>query len=98
MLTFPTLWENATLDDWMMRTPHYQSGLDKTWIVSKFAFSSCFFSTKDLQLSLSWNFLLPLYVEVEAQVMASMISPPSIKKHVRYDLFVRFLVDDEAIE
>jgi hypothetical protein len=42
--------------------------------------------------------LLPLYVEVEAQVMASMISPPSIKKHVRYDLFVRFLVDDEAIE
>ncbi len=53
---------------------------------------------KDLQFSPSRNFLLPLYVEVEAQVMASMISPPNITKHVRYDPFVRSLVDDEAIE
>jgi hypothetical protein len=30
--------------------------------------------------------------------MASMISPPNITKHVRYDPFVRSLVDDEAIE
>jgi hypothetical protein len=39
-----------------------------------------------------------LYVEVEAQVMVSMISPPSIKKHVKYDPFARSLVEDEAIE
>ncbi len=57
-----------------------------------------FFSTEDLQLSLSWNFMLFLYVEAEAKVMASMISPPSIKNRVRYDPSIRFLVDDEAIE
>jgi hypothetical protein len=56
-----------------------------------------FISVKDLQFSPSRNFMLPSYVEVEVQVTASMI-PPNIKKHVRYDPFVRSLVDDEAIE
>ncbi len=57
-----------------------------------------FLSTKDLQLSPSWNFLLPSYLEAEAHVMTSMISPPNIKKHVRYGPSIRFLVDDEAIK
>jgi hypothetical protein len=35
LLKFPTLWENVTLYDWMMRTPHHQSNLNGTWIVSK---------------------------------------------------------------
>ncbi len=131
LLKFPTLWENIALYNWMMRTPHRQSGLNGTWIVSKFIFLSffqicCFgflfifpnchllyfcrgfpslapmglicFSTEDLQLNPSWNFLLPSYVEVEAQVMASMISPPNIKKHVKYDPSIRSLVDGEAIK
>ncbi len=57
-----------------------------------------FFSTEDLQISPFRNFLLPSYVMVEAQVMASMISPPSFKKHVKYDPFVKSLVGDEAIK
>ncbi len=57
-----------------------------------------FFSTEDLQLSPSWNFMLLLYVKAETKVMASMISPPSIKNHVKYDPSIRSLVDDEAIE
>jgi len=44
------------------------------------------------------NFMLPSYVEAEAQVMVSMISPPIIKKHIKYDPYVRSLVDDEAIK
>jgi len=116
---------------WMMRTPHHQSNLNGTWIVSKYTFPSCFqicccgflfifpnchllyscrglpspipmgpifFSTKDLQLSPSWNFLLSSYVKVEAQVMAFVISPPSTNEHVKYDPSVRSLVDDEAIK
>jgi hypothetical protein len=30
--------------------------------------------------------------------MVFMISPPSIKKHVKYDPFVKSLVDNEAIK
>jgi hypothetical protein len=42
--------------------------------------------------------MLPSYVEVQARVMACMVSPPNIRKNVRYDLSVRFLIDDVALE
>jgi hypothetical protein len=42
--------------------------------------------------------MLPSYAEAKAKVMASMISPPSIKNHVKYDPSIRSLVDDEAIK
>ncbi len=42
----------------------------------------CFSQWRILHLNPSRNFLLSSYVEVEAQVMVSMISPPIIKKHV----------------
>jgi hypothetical protein len=42
--------------------------------------------------------MLPSYVKAEAKVMASMISPPNIKNHVRYDPSIRSLIDDEAIK
>jgi hypothetical protein len=38
-------------------------------------------------------FLLPLYVEVEAQVMNYVLSPCNIKNHVRYDHDVRVILD-----
>jgi hypothetical protein len=43
-------------------------------------------------------FLLPSYVEVEAQVMVYMLSPHNIKNHFRYDHDVKSLFDDEAME
>jgi hypothetical protein len=57
-----------------------------------------FFSIEDFQVSPSRNFVLPLYIEAEAQFMACMVSPPSIRKNVRYDPFVKSLVDDEALK
>jgi hypothetical protein len=42
--------------------------------------------------------LLPLYVDVEAQVMACMLSPLNIRNHVKNDLIIRILLDDEVVE
>ncbi len=53
---------------------------------------------KDLQFNPFRNFLLPLYAEAQAQVMARMVSPPNIRKNVRYDPSIRSLVDDEAFK
>jgi hypothetical protein len=58
---------------------------------------SIFFLIENFQLNPSKNFLLPLYIETQAQFMACLVSPPSIKKNVRYDLFIRSLIDDEAL-
>jgi hypothetical protein len=37
-------------------------------------------------------FLLPLYAKVEAEVMVCMLSPPSIRNHVKYDLLKLYLM------
>ncbi len=55
---------------------------------------SLFFLTKDFQFNCWKMFLLPLYAEVEAQVMTYLLSPCNIKNHVRYDYDVRVLLDD----
>jgi hypothetical protein len=55
-------------------------------------------TTKDIQFSLSKMFLLPLYVKIEAQVMFCMLSPPNIRKHVKYDPIVKALLDDEVVK
>jgi hypothetical protein len=54
--------------------------------------------TKDFQFSPSKMFLLPLYAKVEAQVMVCMLSPPSIRNHVKYDPIVKALLDDEVVQ
>ncbi len=53
--------------------------------------------TKDIQFSISKMFLLP-YVKIEAQVMFCMLSPPSIRNHVKYDPIVKALLDNEAVK
>jgi hypothetical protein len=43
-------------------------------------------------------FILPLYVEDEAQAQATMVSPPRIKNQLGYDHDVGDFVDDEALK
>ncbi len=42
--------------------------------------------------------MFPLYDEAQAQVMAWMVSPPSIRKNVRYHPSIKSLVDDESFK
>jgi len=42
--------------------------------------------------------MLPLYVEVQAQVLASKVSPLRVRNPFLYDPTVRAFIDDEALE
>jgi hypothetical protein len=42
--------------------------------------------------------ILPSYVEAQAHVMASMLSPPRIKNPFRYNLAIRVFLDNDEIE
>jgi hypothetical protein len=43
-------------------------------------------------------FILPLYVEDEAQAQATMVSPPRIRNQFGYDHDVGDFVDDEVLK
>jgi hypothetical protein len=55
-----------------------------------------FFATKDFNSSPPRDFILPLYVEAQAQLFASCISPPRVRSPLLYDLVVKAFKDNEA--
>jgi hypothetical protein len=44
------------------------------------------------------NLILSSYVESQAHVMASMLSPPKIKNPFRYNLAIKVFLDDDELE
>jgi len=42
------------------------------------------------------DFILPSYVEVQAQAFATSVSLPSVRNCILYDLVVKTFIDDEA--
>jgi hypothetical protein len=52
---------------------------------------------EDFQLNPFRIFLLPLYAEAKAHITDSMLSPPNIKNHIKYDSIVRVLINDEVV-
>jgi hypothetical protein len=44
------------------------------------------------------DFILPLYVEAQAQAFVARVSPPWVRNPILYDLAIRTFIDDEAQE
>jgi hypothetical protein len=57
-----------------------------------------FFTTKEFHSSPLRGFILPSYVEAQAQVLASRVSLPRVRDLFLYDHVVRTFMDDEALE
>jgi hypothetical protein len=55
-----------------------------------------FFTIEDFNSSPPRDFILPLYVEAQAQLFASYISPPMVRNPLLYDLDVKTFKDNEA--
>jgi hypothetical protein len=52
----------------------------------------------DFNYSPPRDFILPLYVEVQAQAFAAHVSLLRVRNPILYDLVVRTFIDDEAQE
>jgi hypothetical protein len=59
---------------------------------------SIFFATKEFHFNPHRHFMSPLYVEAQAQVLASKVSLLRVRNPFLYDLIVKAFIDDEALE
>jgi len=55
-----------------------------------------FFAIEDFNSSPTRDFILPLYVEAQAQLFASYISPPRVRNPLLYDPIVKTFKNNEA--